>query len=407
MLCQMELQLMPCLHDLLNQVYSLHCHDAEHGLDRCLALLHKLGNPHLRMPPVFHVAGTNGKGSTLAFVKQILQDNGYTVHRYTSPHLVRFNERIELCGVQVTDEVLTDALAEILTVNAGVPLTTFEAITCLAFLLFARYPADFLLLEVGLGGRLDATNVIQNPIVTAITSISLDHQADLGNTVEEIAAEKADIIKQGVPVVIPENLPESVYLAIKLAADKLNAPMVVAQALPECNLGLQGVHQQSNAAVALQMIKSAGVVCSNVELSLTKVKWPGRLQCIQYGQTKIWIDGAHNEAGAYALTQSLRRISDSSWVFFIHIKTRKDAKALLTHFALVAKLFYFVDCPIEGGERTSLIELKLIAQELDVPFLVISSLDEMFSVMKSVSLPVIATGSLFYIGSIFEYLLNK
>jgi dihydrofolate synthase/folylpolyglutamate synthase len=393
---------MDCLHDLLNQVALLHYQDIPPGLDRCLALLKKLDNPHLRMPPVFHVAGTNGKGSTLAFVKQILEDNGYSVHRYTSPHLECFNERIELNGIPATDQVLAQTLNEILTINAGAPLTTFEAISCLAFTLFARHPADFTLLEVGVGGRLDATNVIPNPLVTAITSISLDHQTDLGTTIEAIAAEKAGIIKHGSTLILPSNLPESVYSVIKSIADTKGAPVTTAPLIPEGELGLKGPHQRTNADIAVQMIKSAGIECIDIESSLKNTIWAGRLQYITFADKNLWVDGAHNEAGAEALAISLRQINFSPWIFFIHIKQRKDAKELLTHFADIAEMFYFIDFPISGGDAAPLNELMRISNELGITSAYISSMNELFNVMKHTRPPMIATGSLFLIGKILS-----
>jgi dihydrofolate synthase/folylpolyglutamate synthase len=393
---------MPCLRDLLKETCLLHYKEIDLGLERCLALLEKLGNPHLRIPPVFHVAGTNGKGSTLAFVKQVLQDNGYLVHRYTSPHLVRFNERIELCGVPATDDVLADALAEVLRINDGAPITTFEVTTCLAFLLFARTPADFTLLEVGVGGRLDATNVIHNPLVTAITSISLDHQSDLGDTVEAIAFEKAGIIKPGIPVVVGKDLEPSVHDVIAHVAQKRGAPLIIASATIQRDLGLIGVHQRANAELAVQMVESAGIKCRNIEESLQKPKWPGRLQQLTLSHGELWLDGAHNEAGAKALALSLQQLDTRLWTFFIHIKTRKDAASMLKHFASVASSFYFVDFPVDGGESVPSHELLKLGSELDISSSLLSTMSDVFEIMKTTDGPVIASGSLFFVGSILH-----
>ncbi|MDP3372165.1 MAG: Mur ligase family protein [Candidatus Paracaedibacteraceae bacterium] len=402
MLCLTERLRMAYLHDLLNQVELLRYQGISKGLTRCFELLEKLGNPHLHMPPVFHVAGTNGKGSTLAFLKQMLEDNGYSVHRYTSPHLVHFNERIELNGLPAKNKILVTTLTEILDINANAPLTTFEIITCLAFTLFARHPADFTLLEVGMGGRLDATNLILRPLVTAITSISLDHQQDLGTTVEAIAAEKAGIIKHGVPLVLPSNLQKSAHTVIKSIADTKNAPITIAKSLPEHELGLKGTHQQSNAEIAVQMLKTADIKCINTENSLKKTTWPGRLQKITLKNKHVWIDGAHNEAAAKALTQSLQRIDPSLWIFFVHIKQRKDAKALLTHFAAIAKMFYFIDASIPGGNAVSPKELKHISNDLGVNVVAISSMQEFLNIIEKTQCPMIATGSLFLIGELLK-----
>jgi dihydrofolate synthase/folylpolyglutamate synthase len=393
---------MLCLHDLLNQTCLLHYKAIDLGLGRCLALLEKLGNPHLHIPPAFHVAGTNGKGSTLAFIKQILQDNGHTVHRYTSPHLVRFNERIELCGVPATEDVLAEGLAEVLRVNDGASITTFEAITCLSFLLFARYPADFTLLEVGVGGRLDATNVIQQPLVTGITSISLDHQSDLGETVERIAFEKAGIIKSGVPVVVPADLSVSICSVIESLAQERGAPFIIAPSASGHYLGLPGDHQRSNAGLAIQMIESVGIKCVNIEESLQKVEWPGRLQRLALPQGGLWLDGAHNEAGSEALASSLTQLDARRWIFFIHIKARKDARAMLRHFAPIACYFYFVDFPVEGGEGMALTELFSISEELGVKSLVLPTMSAFMDIVSDAHEPMIVTGSLFFVGKILD-----
>lgn len=402
MLCLTERPHMDCLHDLLSQAALLHHQDIPPGFDRCLELLGKLGNPHLHMPPVFHVAGTNGKGSTLAFLKQMLEGSGYSVHRYTSPHLVHFNERIELNGIPAADAILATAFAEILSINGNAPLTTFEAITCLAFTLFAQHSADFVLLEVGMGGRLDATNVISNPLITAITSISLDHQDDLGTTMEAIAREKAGIIKYGVPLIISSNVPKSVYAIIKTIADAKDAPVIVAQSLPESELGLKGDHQHSNAGIAVQMLETAGIKCVDIRSSLKKTVWLGRLQKIAFEDKSVWLDGAHNEAAAAALTQSLQQIDSSPWVFFIHIKQRKEAKELLTHFSAIAKMFYFIDAPIAGGDATPLSELRLIAHDLGVNSAGILSMQEFLDIVRRTSCPMVATGSLFLIGELLN-----
>ncbi|MES2608492.1 MAG: folylpolyglutamate synthase/dihydrofolate synthase family protein [Pseudomonadota bacterium] len=395
---------MPCLHDLLKETCLLHYKEVDLGLERCLTLLKKLGNPHLRIPPVFHVAGTNGKGSTLAFIKQILQDNGYTIHRYTSPHLVHFNERIELCGIPATNEVLADALTELLRINNGAPITTFEVTTCLAFMLFAQTPADFTLLEVGVGGRLDATNVIQQPLVSGITSISLDHQSDLGETVEAIAFEKAGIIKAGTPIIVASDLFPSVHAVIERSAQEQGASLFVASTTISPYLGLTGEHQHINAGLAVQMIVSAGINCRDINASLKKTKWPGRLQCLALSHGDLWLDGAHNEAGAKALAMSLQRLEARPWTFFIHIKARKDANAMLKHFATVAQAFYFVNFPIEGGEGVPASELLRLSAELGIRSTLLSTMDDMFNIMGKTESPLVASGSLFWVGRVLTYI---
>ncbi|WP_048863303.1 bifunctional folylpolyglutamate synthase/dihydrofolate synthase, partial [Acidisphaera rubrifaciens] len=195
------------IEGLIARLHGVHPRLIDLSLDRLLALLDKLGRPHLRLPPVIHVAGTNGKGSTCAFLRAIGEAAGLRVHVYTSPHLVTFNERIRLAGTLASDDVLADAFEAVERVNDGAPITVFEVITAMAFHLFAAVPADLCVLEVGLGGRGDATNVIARPAASAITSVSLDHREMLGDTIEEIAAEKAGIMRAGVPVVTGAQTP--------------------------------------------------------------------------------------------------------------------------------------------------------------------------------------------------------
>ncbi len=396
---------MRSLQDLINSTAILHYKEIDLGLDRCLNLLEKLDNPHLKIPPVFHVSGTNGKGSTLAFVKQILEDNHYRVHRYTSPHLVHFNERIELCGKPADETLLAGELAEILRINDGLPITTFEIITCLAFVLFSKIPADFTLLEVGVGGRLDATNVIQQPLITAITSIGYDHQDFLGSTLGLIAFEKAGIIKPQVPVVTPSNIDPDALSVIDAVAKQNKAPLVLAESVTR-DVGLYGTHQRYNAAVAVKMIECAGIKCVDIESSLKKTRWSGRLEKIEMNSHEIWLDGAHNQAGAKALAETLTFINPDLWTFFIHIKARKDAEAMLVELAPIAGAFYFINLPIEGGEAMSINELMLIANKFAIPAFVIETLPDLKRVVTQTSEPKIMTGSLFWVGYVLSNLTN-
>ena len=187
------------------------------GLDRTYALLEKLGSPHLDLPPVIHIAGTNGKGSTLAFIRAILEHNGQTAHVYSSPHLVRFNERIRLAGRLIDDDALADLLEQVEDKNSGTDITFFEVTTAAAMLAFAQTPADFTLLETGLGGRMDSTNVIDQPLVTIISPIAKDHEHFLGNTITAIAGEKAGIMKPNVPVISACQHPEAAAVLHKHA----------------------------------------------------------------------------------------------------------------------------------------------------------------------------------------------
>ena len=304
------------------------------GLDRIERLLATLGNPQLRLPPIIHVAGTNGKGSTVAFMRAMCEAAGLRVHVFTSPHLVHFNERIRLAGVLVDDAMLLKTFEEIAAVNQDAPITYFEMITVAAFVLFAHVPADVVLLEVGLGGRLDATNVV-TPAVSVITRISMDHMNFLGNTLQQIAGEKAGIMKLGVPCVVGYQADESVHAVFRARAVELGCPLheygrdFVTEELAdgflyqigECTEkyplpALLGAHQILNAANAITAVKLFAKVGDDpIRTGLRTVAWPGRLQQITTGPiaamlpegTALWYDGAHNDSGAEALTEQCRR----------------------------------------------------------------------------------------------------
>lgn len=303
------------------------------GLERIKTLLEALGNPHHHMPPVVHIAGTNGKGSTLAFFRRFLEAAGYTVHCYTSPHLVNFNERIHVSGHEIDDGSLYEVLEEcrIATERLELPITFFEGTTAAAFLAFSRSPADITLLETGLGGRLDATNVVDDPLLTILTTISLDHMQFLGDTIAKIAYEKAGIMKTGVPCVTSMQLEEAEEV-FEQQAELLNTSLIqygydwgiektaegmlykakdIELSLPAPNL--VGDHQFINAATAITAalaLKDFTITKEHLAIGLQTAKWPGRLQHITEGSFadllpadwELWLDGAHNEAGGHILS---------------------------------------------------------------------------------------------------------
>lgn len=316
---------------VLDRLKRLHPTVIDLSLDRMRRMLADLGNPERRLPPVIHVAGTNGKGSTVAFLRAMLEAAGRRVHVYTSPHLVRFNERIRLAGALIGDEHLTALLEEVETRNAGRPITYFEVTTAAAFLAFARVPADVVLLEVGLGGRLDATNVVERPAATAITRISYDHRQFLGDTIEEIAAEKAGILKAGVPAVVAPQPVDAVTRLFRDKARALGAPVIEWSVTPRGEggfrfesgarrldlppPGLLGAHQFINAGVAVASLDGLPFTVSDeaVAKGLSGVEWPGRLQRLTRGPLverlpagwELWLDGGHNDsAGEVLATQA-------------------------------------------------------------------------------------------------------
>ena len=322
------------------------------SLDRLLGLLAKLGNPERRLPPVIHVAGTNGKGSTCAFLRAIGEAAGMRVHVFTSPHLVRFNERFRVAGDIVSDDVLNAAIAHIEAVNAGEPITLFEVITAAAFHMFAAEPADLCVLEVGLGGRSDATNVIPPPAATAIASISMDHKELLGDTLVLIAAEKAGIMKPNVPVAIGAQPPEVEAVLLAHAA-QVGAPVVLrgrewsiepfrfsdsrgSLALPA--LGLAGPHQWDNAGIAIAAMRATGLPVPDTAFAAgaARAEWPARLQRLRGRLAaklppdwELWLDGGHNPGAGAALSEQLRGWADRPVHLIVGLNQAKDGAGFL------------------------------------------------------------------------------
>ncbi len=346
------------LEDLLDHLYTLHGKEIDLGLDRLISLLDKLGNPHLKIPSTIHVAGTNGKGSTIAFCRSILEAANHKVHVYTSPHLVKFNERIRLNGQLAQDNQLYETLQEILRINDSQPITFFEITTAAAFLLFSRISSDFVLLETGLGGRLDATNVIDSPLASIITPISYDHQEFLGDTLQKIAFEKAGIIKSGCPVIVGPQ-PKEVIRVIKEQATLKRSPLYLYEEDWDLDIllsypepALKGDHQRINAATAIKTIQTVTSVNSEtIATGLASATWPGRLQLLQKDPFEIWLDGAHNPAGGEILAHEIKKWGqDVAVVGIIGMKKRKDALEVLRIIKPVLKKTYMV--PVDENGKT-------------------------------------------------------
>lgn len=327
------------------------------GLERIAAVLDRLGRPQDRLPPVFHVAGTNGKGSTVAFLRAGLEAGGYKVHAFTSPHLVRFNERIRVAGQLIDDETLADLLAEVLDAGRAIQPSFFEVATATALLAFSRTHAEACLLEVGLGGRLDATNVIDRPLVTGIASIGLDHQHYLGKTIAEIAGEKAGIAKTGVPLVSVAQLPQAEG-AIERVADMARAPLLLEGrdwlADREFGSALPGGHQQHNASLAWQMLCAQQMLQVSEEqfrLGISRTRWPARLQRLAPGplidDREVWLDGGHNPSAA----SQIAAYAKHQWgdgkplhLIFASLST-KDPSGMLEPFKGIAVKVHAVPIP--------------------------------------------------------------
>lgn len=303
---------------ILDRLMHLHPKVIDLTLGRTLDLLEKLGRPQDRLPPVVHVAGTNGKGSTIAFTRAVAEAAGYKVHVYTSPHLVRFAERIRLASTQIEEDALSALLEECEQANAAEPITFFEITTCAAMKAFSETPADLLLLEVGLGGRMDATNVVDRPACTAITPISMDHMQYLGPTLEAIAAEKAAIQKHDVPSVVAPQDPVAMAV-IEREAARVGARMTVADPVPaETELSLVGQHQQINAGVAnhiVSVLQDSGDFRFDPtarKAGFSRAVWPARMHKLKTGKIvddlgpdwEIWVDGGHNEAAGEILARA-------------------------------------------------------------------------------------------------------
>ena len=329
---------------IVARLHALHPRLIDLSMDRLLILLEKLGHPERQLPPVIHVAGTNGKGSTCAFLRAIAEGAGLRAHVYTSPHLVRLNERFRIAGQLVTDDALSDMFETVERLNDGAPITVFEVMTAVAFALFAAHPADLCILEVGLGGRGDATNVV-TPVACAITSISMDHRELLGDTLALIAAEKAGIMKPGIPTVTGEQ-PEEAMAALVKAGPVLRrgrdwwiapegAGLRYHDAAGELALplpGLLGRHQVDNAGIAVAAIRAAALGITEFA-GLARASWPARLQRLR-GQLaalvpdrEVWLDGGHNPGGGEALATQLAEWGPTH--LLVGMKQAKDTAEFL------------------------------------------------------------------------------
>jgi len=344
-------------------------------LDRVWRLLAALGHPERTLPPVIHIAGTNGKGSTQAMLRAGLEATGARVHAYTSPHLARFHERIRLGGRLIDEGALSAVLDECLRANGDTPITYFEITTCAALLAFARTPADYTLLEVGLGGRLDATNVIDRPELCIITPVSIDHQQFLGDTLDAIAAEKAGILKRGVTCVVgPQE--DTALDVIEERAERLGAPLLihgqhwhVAEErgrlvfqdetglldLPLPNL--PGPHQIQNAGAAFAALRALGRG-EGAEAAVTRAEWPARMQRLRTGplpeaapQAELWLDGGHNPAAGHAIAATLAKMPTRDTHLICGMLNTKDVTGFMRPLAAHATRLHAVSVP---GETATL-----------------------------------------------------
>ncbi len=423
----------PVLDALLAAAFRLHPATIDLGLDRLERLLGRLGNPHRRLPPAFHVAGTNGKGSTTAFLRAGLEAAGRRVHVYTSPHLVRFNERIRLAGALIDDAALITLLRDILDANGTAPITFFELTTAAAFLAFARTPADAAVIEVGMGGRLDATNVI-TPVVAGIAALGLDHQQWLGTSILDIAAEKAAIAKRGVPLVVsryPRTVTARVAEVAGLAGARLQVrgddwdaavyegvlhlrdrAGKVALPLPR----LAGAHQLDNAALAVAMLRAQDAVAvpeAAQRAAMGWAEWPARLQKLAPGPlvarlpaaSEVWLDGGHNPSAARAIADAFRGhpLDERPFYLVVGMLETKDAGSFFKPFAGRATAVYAV--PIAGHATHPTAALAGRAREAGLPGEIAASVADAFAAIargadRSRPPVVLVTGSLHLAGEV-------
>jgi dihydrofolate synthase/folylpolyglutamate synthase len=349
---------------------SLHPKIIDLTLDRMWRILAALGHPERRLPPVIHIAGTNGKGSTLAMIRAGLEGAGDKVHAYTSPHLVRFHERIRVAGNLIEESALSDILDRCLAANGPDPITYFEITTAAALVAFAETKADWTLLEVGLGGRLDATNVVDTPRLTVITPVDMDHQQYLGDTLTEIAAEKAGIIKRGVPVVVGRQQ-EAALEVIEDRAARLGAPVLAqgqhwhvweerGRLVFQDETGLldlplpclPGAHQIENAGTALAALRALGQPEAPCEAALTRAQWPARMQRLRQGpladaapKAELWLDGGHNPHAARAIAAHMAVLPGRPTHIVCGMLNTKDVTGYMRPFAGIAERLWAVSIP--------------------------------------------------------------
>ncbi len=432
---------LPPLDAILARLSSHHPKRIDLSLERIERLLAALGHPERKLAPVIHVAGTNGKGSTVAFLRAILEAGGKRVHAYTSPHLVRFNERFRIGapgeGVLVSDDELSAALAECERANGEHAITLFEITTAAALLIFSRHPADVVLLEVGLGGRLDATNVVEHPLATVITPISIDHVDFLGDSLEKIAAEKAGILKRGAPAIVAAQ-PREALAVIERRTARLGVPLKIAgedwtateergRLVYQDEAGLldlpapklYGRHQFENAGLAiaaLRAIPTLKLAPAAFETGLTKADWPARLQRLAPGKlvtltppgSELWLDGGHNPDGGRAVAAALADLEERvsrPVVLIVGMLSTKDCAGFLSNFAGLARRVIAV--PVPAAEKGMSAEAVAdAARAIGLAATSRDNLAEAFDAVRKLDLEppprVLITGSLYLAGEVLR-----
>ncbi len=413
---------------ILERMMALHPKVMDLVLDRVWRLLAAVGNPQDRLPPVIHIAGTNGKGSTQAMIRAGLEQSGARVHAYTSPHLARFHERIRLAGELISEDALTEVLDRCYAANGGEPITYFEITTVAGLLAFAETPADYTLLEVGLGGRLDATNVVAKPALTVITPVDLDHQQYLGETLPEIAGEKAGIIKRGVPCVVgPQH--DAALEVIEQQAARLGAPLLAygqhwhvttergrlvyqdERGLLDLPLpNLPGPHQIMNAGAAIAALRALGQDEVACEAAVTRAFWPARMERLTKGplvdmaaSAELWLDGGHNPAAGHALAATLKQQPKRPIHLICGMLNTKDIAGYMAPLAAVADSLHAVSIP---GEANTIPAEKTaeVAASVGLAATTASSVQDAITAItkKSPNARILICGSLYLAGHVMR-----
>ena len=420
----------------LERLAALHPKLIDLGLDRTFALLDRLGNPHHNLPPTIHVSGTNGKGSTIALMRAVAESAGMRVHVYSSPHLCHFNERIRLAGSYISDGALADLLEEVEQRNNGEAVTFFEVTTAAAMLAFSRVSADLLLLETGLGGELDSTNVLDRPAATVITPIARDHEHFLGSDLAGIARAKAGIMRRNVPCFSAVQLP-AVESTLRDAANNLDTKIeffgqdftLLKDAKGGLELlasgasislptpSLRGAHQIENAALACHALAHIFPNTAPQELvkGIASAEWPGRVQRLDHGDLvtinngrEIWLDGAHNAHGATALAAALSEIDAGPWVVICGALNTRDPKDFLEPVLTMATSVHCLTIPDQDASLSGE-EMAVAAQALGLAATAHDSIEQAIRHINEnaelASLPLVICGSLYLAGHVL--LANK
>ena len=398
------------LSQTLERMFSLHPKLIDFDLSRLKFLMNKFGNPENQLKNVIHIAGTNGKGSTASFLKEILEAHELTVNVYTSPHLINFNERIRIRNKLISDELLINILENIELENKNKPITFFEITTAAALIAFQKYKSDFNIIETGLGGRLDATNIIDKKRLCIITKIGFDHTEFLGKKIKQIAFEKSGILRENVPVIIAKQKYKDALETILDSASKINAKVInIENISASTKIGLNGNHQYENATSAYTAAKELLPSISSLKTqeAVKKVSWHGRIEKVERGKivkdrkNLTILDGSHNQDGAYVLNQYLNQTPLLKWNLIIGMLNNRDIEAFVNIFKQHLNRAYAIAIPnIDNSHKPNDISLKLNA--LGIETHPMKNLEQALRYSDK-KMPLLITGSLYLAGHVLKF----